>query len=137
MLDSGGWGVVSTQGILATYLTVEIYSRAIRVVFCYLLSHTFSSEMTVYLLEKSVMGGSRCLLAGDVYMFLQKNLVCTVSSLIPVMYSALSLHTYTPSTSLQAQLQKTGVTHIYPRTGFTDENLKIYLQHPPPGKISM
>ena len=34
--------------------------------------------MTIYLLEKSVMGGSRCLLAGDVYMFLQKNMVLQV-----------------------------------------------------------
>ncbi len=30
-----------------------------------------SSEMTIYILEKSVMGGARHLLAGDVFMFLQ------------------------------------------------------------------
>ena len=41
----------------------------LRIIFCFLL--TCSSEMAIYILEKSVMGGTRRLLAADVYMFLQ------------------------------------------------------------------
>ena len=33
----------------------------------------------------------------------------------------------------QAYLEKLGVTGLYPKTGFTEENLKLYLQNPPSG----
>ena len=42
--------------------------------FCVFVSLTHpSSEMTIYILEKSVMGGARHLLASDVFMFLQND----------------------------------------------------------------
>ena len=45
------------------------------ILFCELGSSSlcFSSEMTIYVLEKSAMGGSRRLLAVDVFMYLQNN----------------------------------------------------------------
>ena len=33
----------------------------------------------------------------------------------------------------QANLEKLGVTGLYPKTGFTEGNLKLYLQNPPSG----
>ncbi len=35
----------------------------------------------------------------------------------------------------QPQLDSLRVTSVYAKTGFTDENLKLYLQNPPPGKV--
>ena len=44
------------------------------------------------------------------------------------MYSLyLSIH-------LQSQLESIGVVNVYPKTGFSDEELKMYLATPPAGK---
>jgi nuclear pore complex protein Nup54 len=63
------------------------------------------SELTLYMTEKSFMG-TRRLLAADVYVFLNNR---------------------------KANLEKLGVTGLYPKTGFTEGNLKLYLQNPPSG----
>lgn len=34
----------------------------------------------------------------------------------------------------QTQLEKLGVIGLYPKTGFSEENLKLYLQSPPLGE---
>ena len=39
-----------------------------------------------------------------------------------------------PSPPLQPQLEKLGVTGLYPKTGMSEENLKMYLQTPPAGE---
>eukprot|EP00731_Ephydatia_muelleri_P030790 Em0022g304a len=65
------------------------------------------SEMTIYVLEKSAMGGSRRLLAVDVFMYLQNN-----TNWKPV---------------------RDDVVNMYPLTGMNDESLKLYLQSPPAG----
>ena len=52
------------------------------------------------------------------------------------------LHSLPPSYPLpfpsfppsQPHLEKLGVAELYPKTGFSDENLKLYLQNPPPGE---
>ena len=70
----------------------------------FILSFPCSSEMTVYLLERSVMGGSRCLLAGDVYMFLQKNMVWKSIPPLPLSLSlAPSLFSLSLSPSLSSK----------------------------------
>jgi len=46
------------------------------------------------------------------------------------------LHTSHPhlcSIPPQPQLEKLGMTGLYPKTGITEENLKLYLQTPPAG----
>ncbi|KAL5460493.1 hypothetical protein EMCRGX_G033944 [Ephydatia muelleri] len=63
--------------------------------------------MTIYVLEKSAMGGSRRLLAVDVFMYLQNN-----TNWKPV---------------------RDDVVNMYPLTGMNDESLKLYLQSPPAG----
>jgi nuclear pore complex protein Nup54 len=63
------------------------------------------SELTLHMTEKSFMG-TRRLLAADVYVFLSNK---------------------------KANLEKLGVTGLYPKTGFSEENLKLYLQNPPSG----
>ena len=36
----------------------------------------------------------------------------------------------------KAQLEKLGMTGLYPKTGITEENLKLYLQTPPAGELT-
>ena len=49
------------------------------------------------------------------------------------MYSLL-IHSFYLSIHLQSQLESIGVVNIYPKTGFSDEELKMYLATPPAGK---
>ncbi|XP_064405289.1 nuclear pore complex protein Nup54-like [Halichondria panicea] len=65
------------------------------------------SEMTIYIQKKSGMLSQR-LLATEVQQFFR-------------------------NTSRKPQLDSLRVTNVYAKTGFTDENLKLYLQNPPPG----
>ncbi len=88
----------------------------------------YSSEMTIYMLEKSVMGGARHLLAGDVFMFLQN----TTRKVLVFGRHALPHYLH----AQQAQLGKIGVTGLYPKTSFTAENLQLYLHTPPEGAVS-
>lgn len=45
----------------------------------------------------------------------------------------LSLITHPLPKFVQSQLEKLGVIYLYPQTGFSEENLKAYLQTPPTG----
>ena len=37
----------------------------------------------------------------------------------------------------QTQLESIGVTNIYPKTGFSEDELKLYLATPPAGKLNI
>ena len=105
-----------------------------------------SSEMTVYVLERSVMGSTRHLLAADVFMFLQnatRKVSLTPSS--PPPPPPLPSSPSSPSSSsphcccyccVQAELEKLGVVGLYPKTGFNEEHLKLYLENPPAGNTA-
>ena len=86
------------------FLHMYVHAKLLSSYWCILTFFVFSfpcsSEMTVYLLERSVMGGSRCLLAGDVYMFLQKNMVWKSIPLSPSLSLSLSLSLSPPSLAL-------------------------------------
>lgn len=62
-----------------------------------------------------------------------KFLTLWCSSVYRLMYSLL-IHSFYLSIHLQSQLESIGVVNIYPKTGFSDEELKMYLATPPAGK---
>ena len=75
------------------------------------------------------MGGNRRLLAADVYMFLQ-NTSQKVSTRTQLQYQLI----HHISGISQPHLERLGVTGLYPKTGFSEDNLKLYLQTSPAGE---